>query len=246
MNRFFIPQHWIKGNVVRLEGRYAHQMGHVLRLGPGDSMIVLDNTGHEYDVEMTAIENDYVIGQIKNQRVCKTEPRSQVTLFQSLLKRDKFEWVLQKCTEVGVAEIVPVITRRSLIRTTHLKPEKQERWQTIIREAAEQCTRGRMPVLAAPINFSTSLERVNHYHLGLIAAPKVDCSSLATVVKTVLDANPPRVGLWIGPEGGFDPSEIEEAVGAGAVCVGLGKRILRTETAAVVTCALTLHELGEL
>ncbi len=244
MNRFFIPQTWIDGDRVCLSNGFAHQICHVLRLKPKDQVVVLDNTGAEYVVCLTEVGKHQVGGVIQEQRVCQAEPLVQITLFQSMLKRDKFEWVLQKCTEIGAVRIVPIITERSIVQKTEIKSGKMQRWQGIIREAAEQSGRGRVPELVEPISFSESLNWP--LEIRIMAALEGNQHSIQQSLACA-DSIPRRsLGVWIGPEGGFDPEEVALASSQGVHCVRLGRRILRTETAGVVACALILHELKEL
>ncbi|MCF7973899.1 MAG: 16S rRNA (uracil(1498)-N(3))-methyltransferase [Phycisphaerae bacterium] len=244
MNRFFIPREWIEQDRVRLEDDFAHQISHVLRLKPQDFVVVLDNTGMEYVVRLTWMDNKRTGGEIHERRSCLAEPLAQITLFQSMLKREKFEWVLQKCTEVGVARIVPVITSRSLVQKTEIKPGKMDRWRRIIREAAEQCGRGRVPDLVEPTHLAESFAWP--MDVRLMAALEGDQRSIPESLSQVNATTGPNIGVWIGPEGGFDSEEVAMAAGHGACCVSLGQRTLRTETAAVVACTLILHELKEL
>lgn len=244
MNRFFIPSEWIEGKRVSLHDPYAHQMCHVLRLRPGDWVVVLDNCGREFDVCLTDVGKQLVVGEVRGERVCVAEPKTQVVLFQSMLKRDKFEWVLQKCTEVGVTRIVPVITQRSIVQKISIKSEKRERWQTIVREAAEQCGRGRVPELADPVTLKQSLSV--SLDLRIMASLDGEPVSLHEVMSKANSATGSKIGIWIGPEGGFHPEEVALAEEAGAACVRFGQRVLRTETAAVVASSLILHELKEL
>jgi len=244
MNRFFIPQEWIEPDRVRLEEEFGHQIFHVLRLKPQDRVVVLDNAGMEYVVRLTRVDKKRAIGQIEETRASQAEPSAQITLFQSMLKREKFEWVLQKCTEVGVVRIVPVITTRSLAQKTEIKPGKMIRWKRILREAAEQCGRGKVPELAEPIHLAESLEWP--FDVRLMADLEGDLRSIHESLSRTDSKASPNIGVWIGPEGGFDPGEIDLAKKMDFSCVRLGRRTLRTETAAIVACTLILHELKEL
>ncbi len=244
MNRFFIPQTCIEEDRVRLCNGFAHQICHVLRLKPKDHVVVLDNKGSEYVVCLTDVGKHQVCGDIQERRLCQTEPLAQITLFQSMLKRDKFEWVLQKCTEIGVARIVPIITERSIVQKTEIKSGKMQRWQAIIREAAEQSGRGRVPDLGVPMMFGDSLEW--SLDIRIAGALRGDQCSIQKSLSQVDVTSHPSVGLWIGPEGGWTLEEVESATSVGVHCVKFGQRILRTETAAVVACILILHELKEL
>ena len=116
-NRFFISTSDIKDDHVRLSPEQSHQVQHVLRLEAGDTIVVLDDTGTEYDVTLKTVDKRQTIGQVTNSQPARGEPTAQVTLFQSMLMREKFEWVLQKGTEIGIARFAPVLTARSLVRT---------------------------------------------------------------------------------------------------------------------------------
>ncbi|MCP4449971.1 MAG: 16S rRNA (uracil(1498)-N(3))-methyltransferase [Planctomycetes bacterium] len=244
MNRFFVPPTWIEEDRVRLCDGFAHQICHVLKLHPGDGVVVLDNTGTEYMVRLTHVDKKLAWGEIQERRACPAEPLARVTLFQSLLKRDKFEWVLQKCTEVGVARVVPVITQRTLAQKTEIKPGKMERWRRIMREASEQCARGKVPDLAEPIFLEESLEWL--VDLRLMGALEGNRQSIRESLCHMDSTTGPSIGVWVGPEGGFDSEEVALGNAAGAIRVRLGQRTLRTETAAVVACTLILYELKDL
>lgn len=221
-------------------------MRRVLRMTTGQQVIVLDGTGTAYDVTLQQVTADRVVGQITRQATAQGEPRTYLTLYQSLLKRDKFEWVLQKGTEIGVSRFVPVITRRTLVRdVTSVTPDKEERWRRIILEAAEQSGRGRLPELAEPQQFPAAVsEAAASNQIALIAWEKSTGKDIASALR---DLSPlTHAGLFIGPEGGYDPEEITLAQAEGLVPVTLGSRILRTETAALVGPALVLHELGDM
>jgi 16S rRNA (uracil1498-N3)-methyltransferase len=244
MHRFFVTTSVEPGAAFDLDGPQAHQITKVLRLEPGARIVVLDGQGWEYEVVLREVHAKQVRGEAVTRRAAGGEPRTRVTLFQSLLARDKVEWVLQKATEVGVAEIVPVVTERSLVRETRrFKPERRERWCRILIEAAEQSHRGRVPELSEPVTLAQALDRAETLDRALIACPHTDSPSLAERLSGLPEA--PVLGLFIGPEGGFSPAEIQSAQTQGVLPIGLGRRILRTETAAIVAASLILYECGE-
>jgi 16S rRNA (uracil1498-N3)-methyltransferase len=244
LNRFFVSTSDFEGDRVRLSREQTHQVRHVLRLGPGDTIVVLDDRGAEYEVTLTTVSPKEAVGRVTSTRDAVGEPTVQLTLFQSLLVREKFEWVLQKATEVGVAQFVPVLTERGLVRTQQIDENKLDRWRRIVTEAAEQSHRGRIPKIEPIIPFADVFSRFVGFDRFLIAAP----SQTATLRDTLreIGREAPSIALMIGPEGGFTDEEVALACEKGAVAVGLGPRILRTETAAVVACALVLYELGEM
>ncbi len=243
-NRFFVPTSSFEDELVRLSQEQAHQVRQVLRLGPGDTVVVLDDRGTEYEVMLTAVGPKEAVGRVVSTRPAAGEPKVQLTLFQSLLVREKFEWVLQKATEVGVTQIVPVLTARGLVRTKQIEENKLDRWQRILAEAAEQAHRGRIPRLEPVVPLADVFSRFVGFDRFLIAAPS-ETVNLRQALHG-MERPEPTIALLIGPEGGFTEEEVALAREKGAIAVGLGPRILRTETAAVVACALILYELGEM
>jgi 16S rRNA (uracil1498-N3)-methyltransferase len=243
LHRFFVRPERIQDKEVVL-GEQAHQIRDVLRLEVGERINVLDNEGAEYEVELTEVRKDEARGQVVEKREATGEPGVRITLYQSILLREKFEWVLQKCTEVGVARFVPVFTGRSVVRDSSIKASRFERWRRIIQEAAEQSRRGRLPELAAPVRFEDALEGLDGFDISLIASPEAKGKSLRDCLKGPGTAG--TVAVFVGPEGGFTNDEANKACGNGAIAFSLGKRILRTETAAVVASSVILYEMGEL
>jgi 16S rRNA (uracil1498-N3)-methyltransferase len=244
VNHFFVPASDVEGGRVRLSPEQTHQVHHVLRLKAGDTIVVLDDSGIEYDVTLTAVEPKVVLGQVTSTHPARGEPKVEVALFQSLLTREKFEWVLQKGTEVGVSQFVPVLTQRSLVRVK-VEERRLDRWRRILTEAAEQSHRGRIPKVEPSIPFDEAVSRLRDFDRSIIAAP----GGAAATLRDALQGPPgpaKSVAVMIGPEGGFTEDEVALARDKGAVQVSLGPRTLRTETAAVVVCALVLHELGEM
>jgi 16S rRNA (uracil1498-N3)-methyltransferase len=171
------------------------------------------------------------------------EPAARITLYLALTQREKFEWMLQKCTEVGAAAFVPVISSRSLVQERGDAAKKLERWGRIVREAAEQSQRGIVPEVRAPVKFEAALQDGSSYHLRLIPWEGEQATGLRQALAGLQNISSPTLAVFIGPEGGFSVEEIEAARGAGFQPVTLGRRILRMETAAVVAAALILHEL---
>jgi 16S rRNA (uracil1498-N3)-methyltransferase len=253
MNRFFVSKDSFHGNKVMLSKDQAHQIRDVLRLRPEDQIFVLDNTGWEYKVSLAKVTHEQVVGEILQKLKAPGEPQTQITLYQSLLARDKFEWVLQKCTEVGVTRFAPVITQRTLIRETAIKPEKIDRWQRIITEAAEQSHRGLIPDLSLPVTFEKILPDLRGFERCLIACEPAESGfdpaqrlTLRQALRSDRQTAPGTVAILVGPEGGFTEQEVVAAKESGAIPITLGPRILRTETAAIVAATLILYELSQM
>ena len=232
-----------------LSGEQARQIYQVLRLRPPQTIIVLDNAGWQYDIVLDTVAGDHATGTIAARSPVASEPAARITLYQSMLKKDNFEWILQKGTEVGVARFVPVISQRSIVRQQALKQNKHARWERILSEAAEQSRRGLVPELAEPLSLEEALAAGQESDLALIPWEEETGRSLLDVLRESRagqTAVPRHIALFIGPEGGYAEQEIALARAAGVLPVTLGPRILRAETAAIVAAALLLGELGEM
>lgn len=248
MSRFFIPLETPTADRLAItDPPLIHRMRDVLRLRPGDKVIVFDNSGWEYEVFLEQVEADRVLGQIQQRRLCRNEPRTQVTLYQAVLKGERFEWALQKGTEVGVSAFVPLLSERCIVQDAHqLSRRKLQRWEKIIQAAAEQSQRGRVPALQPLVLFAAACEQV-HRNSGLALIPWEEASTpLRTVLEETGPENPFNVSIFIGPEGGFSEAEVQLARNYGLRPVRLGPRILRAETAGVVATALVLYHYGDL
>lgn len=243
MHHFFVQPAAIKSGKVKFNAETSRQMGRVLRLKPGEKVIVLDNSGEEREVRLEVVSAQLCEGVVTETRNAGGEPSVRITLYLGLTQREKFEWVLQKCTEVGVAAFVPVVTSRSLVQDIRTVQRKANRWQAIIREAAEQCGRGILPVLKEPLLYSQALDAMRLHDLSLVAWEEEKSAGLRQLLRK---AKPGSVGILIGPEGGLTQEEAAQAAQSGVACISLGERILRMETAAVVAAALILHDLGEM
>jgi 16S rRNA (uracil1498-N3)-methyltransferase len=238
MHRFFVTH--IDGEVVRFPEEKARQIRSVLRMQAGDHVMVLDDSGWEFEATLTQVDKRGVMGEVIAKRPSLTEPSIQLTLCQALLKRDNFEWVLQKGTEIGVTRFIPLITERTV---TVFKANKLTRWRHIIMEAAEQSQRGRLPELTLPMKLEDALIQVSAADMGILPWERADTLSIAERVGTEA---PSHLFLFIGPEGGFSAAEVENGRLHNIVPVTLGKRILRAETAAIVAATLALQVTGQL
>jgi len=175
------------------------------------------------------------------------EPGTHLTLYLCLTQREKFEWMLQKCTEVGASRFVPVVSARSLVQEGRDAEKKHLRWQRIVQEAAEQSGRGLLPTVAEPLKYSSALQDAHASHqVSLFMWEGEKQVMLRDVLQTQALSNPARIAILIGPEGGFTLEEVEMARAAGLLPVSLGKRILRMETAALVAASLVLYLMGDM
>ena len=230
MHRFFVDPQQIHGNRVEFTPEIAHQIRRVLRLQNGDNIRVLDNCGAIYEVRLILSTDAAVSGEIQHKAAATGEPRHALTLLIGLTQREKFEWILQKGTEIGVSRFVPFISERSLIQKSEKAEKKSQRWQTILREAAEQSHRGRIPVLEEVCSFSGAIEKAAKVHpVCLIPWEEEQGTSLRAALAGVTEGQ--SLALMIGPEGGFSAAEVQFAASNTFLPVTLGKRILRMETA---------------
>ncbi len=264
-HRFFVPAEWLRSDPIEITGGLAHQIADVLRLRPGEQIVLLDNSGWEYRVELIRVASLQARGILRGKSLATREPRTKITLYQALLKGDHFEYVLQKGTELGVIEFVPLICDRCVVATMSQASAKLARYQRIILEAAEQCGRAKFPALRPAILFRQACEQNAGRGLSLIpwegervqslkgiigeraaSASKEAREGQGSVSRPGLRPRPFSVSLFIGPEGGFCPEEVSWAQRYGIVPVSLGPRILRAETAGLAATAAILYEFGDL
>lgn len=246
MNRFFVARDSLREGRVEFTEEQAHQISRVLRLHVGDELAVLDNGGWIYDVELTVALPSSALGVVRRRHLAPGEPRTKLTLYPALLKSDKLEFVLQKCTELGVSAFVPVLTDRCNVGGS-ASEDKLGRWERIIAESAEQCERGRLPQLFPIAFFSAACDQARG--LSFIACERGQRPSLRTEFATRVDGRGQRpfaMNLFVGPEGGYTDAELEGAVARGIIPIGLGPRILRAETASIVGATLLLAYAGDL
>ena len=228
LHRFLLPSGDVHGQRVTFPSATSRQIERVLRLKAGDRVVVFDGSGSEHVVRLEAVGRT-TSGLVEVTRRNEAEPATWLTLYQGLLKGAKLELVLQKCTEIGVSRIVPVVT----VRAVPAEPStaRFERFESIVREAAEQSGRGRVPEIAAAMSFAEAIRA------ACAAGPTLFCWEEEHAVP-FRDALPATEGMsvsvFVGPEGGFTVEEAGEARRAGANIVTLGRRILRAETAAIV------------
>jgi 16S rRNA (uracil1498-N3)-methyltransferase len=245
-HRFFLSPGAIAGDEVTFDPAMIHQLRNVLRLRPGAKVIVLDDSGLEYEVTLTTLERDTAIGRVRARQMAQTEPRVSLTLYQSTIKGDRFEWVLQKGTELGVSRFVPMSTERAIVRDPKRLEGKRARWERIIRKAAEQSRRGRLPRLSPPAAYAEACRESTETHdlvlLPWVQAPEVGLAAALRAFPSPVNS----IALMVGPEGGFAAKEAALAQECGIRLVTLGPRILRAETAGVVASAIVLSELGEM
>ena len=222
------------------------QLSRVLRLSEGDVIEVLDGSGLVYQAELGALTNGQLAARLLSQAPSSNEPHTLLTLHIALTQREKFEWILQKGTEVGISAFQPFIAARSLVQQEKIPIKKMVRWKEILREAAEQSHRGLIPEIDDPVPFEQSLCKALSSQQFVMAACVGDTfPDLKTILKTVEGAKN-HFHLFIGPEGGFNSKEMSLMIKEGVKPFNLGRRILRMETAAIVASALILFQSGDI
>ncbi|MFI5274156.1 MAG: 16S rRNA (uracil(1498)-N(3))-methyltransferase [Ktedonobacterales bacterium] len=238
------------GATLDLPPELAHQARDVLRLGPGDTLRLLDGAGGEYSATLLAADRKRVSVRLGAREAhSATEPAVRVVLCQGMLKAAKYEVIVQKGTELGIAAFVPLLTERSVAAAAEASDAKRLRWRKIAAEAVEQCGGTRLPALDAPQTLPDALAALPPGAIALIPWEGERSAALrpalaGAVARAGGRAHLAGVWLFIGPEGGFSAAEIALAQHHGALPVTLGPRILRAETAAIVVAALTLDALA--
>lgn len=224
-NRFFVSADTIlKSKFIIKNPGLLHQMTRVLRFKPGEIIQLLDSTGKIYEARVKEINKKAVIGEIINILEKPDTPKYKINLCMALLKKDKFEWVLEKACELGVSEITPMATKHCVKKTEKIP----ERWQVIVKEASEQCGRTTLPRINEVAGFT---EAVAKYSPGIICH--------AASKKSIHDIElAQEINLYIGPEGDFTSDEISLANQNKIEPINLGSNILRAETAAIAAMAI--------
>ena len=238
MHHFFISPDSFKDGQIILRGGQAHQIRDVLRLRAGEEITALDNSGGAFRVVLEKV-GDQVSGSVIERIELESEPHVRIVLCQALLKADKMEWVLQKGTEIGIAEFIPIVTERSV--SHHVSESKEKRWRKILTESSEQARRAKIPLLGDTMGLGDAIEQAKG---SLILVPFEGEHTVK--LSRVLEAHPSKVTIFIGPEGGFTGNEIDQARVAGAQTITLGPRILRSETAGLFTASAILFAFGEI
>ena len=253
MPRFFIDPSAVSGDNVTLTGENARHASYSLRLAPGDRIKVCDQQT-AYLCEMVSFDGETATARILSADPIDTEPPFAARLYQALPKGDKLDTVIQKAVECGVSEIIPFESSRCIVRA---KPEaearKTERRQRIAEEAAKQCGRGVIPTVRPTVTFAEALKAVEGVDLALFCYEGQDVTPLPAILEMAgpaLDTarakgRIPEIAIFVGSEGGFSPDAAAAARTAGCAMTGLGKRILRTETASgfVLSCLIYALEL---
>ena len=245
MHRFYLDSSAIQNNSVYFPNDISSQIKRVLRLRIGDEVIVFNGDGVDYKVILEVVDTKTSIGSVVSTVNSLKEPEIFITLYQALLRPERYEYALQKGVEVGISKFVPFTSERT--EFSDPGDSKITRWKRIIKEASEQSGRSLVPQLSQTIEFSDLITNFNP--VALIPWEEEKEESISSILSD-LNRNQVMKGssidIIIGPVGGFTPEEVSDAVGSGAISVSLGGRILRAETAGIVAAVAVLYEFKDM
>ena len=242
MARFFVEPEQVSEKTINIFGDDVKHIAKVLRLRIDEKITVCDKCGNDYECTIDEISSDRVVARIVSTAKNFAESDIEITLLQGLPKSDKMDLIIQKCVELGVSKIIPVITKRAVSRPTD-GDKKLVRWQKISAEAAKQCGRGIIPEIGKIISFNDALKLVENN--DALSIMPYECESEGKLRDVLKGADKKKVFVFIGPEGGFDEAEVIAACKAGVKTVTLGPRIMRTETAPLAVCSVIMYEIGD-
>ena len=249
MNRFFVSKDSIKGDMVRISGQDYNHISHSLRLQPGDKIIVCYGDGNDYLVKLTEFQNEseIVTGKIIEKKPNQNEPEVKITLAQAIPKNKNMELVAEKCTELGFQSLIPLTTKRTIVKLSGKKKQKRiNRWQRIVNEAAKQSQRGIIPDVKDIHSIENISKMKQDYDLIIIFWTGENNNNLTDIFNNINKNDIENILIVIGPEGGFTKSEVNLIKNkADGYSTNLGPRILRTETAGLAALSIILYEFGE-
>ncbi len=243
MQHFFVIPEQVGETEIYVTGQDVNHMKNVLRMKIGEQVEISDGNKKKYLCEVSAYEEEQAVLRILEIREADTELKSRLYLFQGLPKNDKMELIVQKAVELGAYEVIPVSMKRCVVKLDAKKAAKKvERWNSISESAAKQAGRSIIPKVSDIVSYREALERAEQ--LDVVLVPYELEEGMAETKKLLHQIQPGQsVGIFIGPEGGFEREEVEQAIEAGAHPVTLGRRILRTETAGFTMLSILMFEL---
>ena len=242
MHHFFVDPSSIEEGIVRIVGTDLNHMKNVLRMKPGEEVLISDGTGKDYNCQVKEYGAEEGILVILSENADSRELPSRIWLFQGLPKSDKMELIIQKSVELGANSIIPVNMKRCVVKLEGKDEiKKNERWQKIAESATKQCGRGFIPEVKHLINVKEICNWINEYDVIIVAYENEKENTLKAELKK-LKATDLKIGIVIGPEGGFEESDIKLLKESGAKIVTLGDRILRTETVALNVLSIIMYE----
>ena len=245
MHRFFVEPSQIGEKEIVITGPDVNHIRNVLRMRAGEELLAADGQGSEYRCILRELQDSEIRAEICRKLSGSAELSSRITLFQGLPKSDKMDLILQKCVELGVFRIVPVTTKRTVVKLDAKKEEsRRKRWTAVSESAAKQSGRGIIPEISGVQSFREAVEEAGELDVCLIPYEKAENMARTREILSGIPAGA-SIGVFIGPEGGFEEEEVREAMAAGARPITLGRRILRTETAGMAVLAMLGYLLEE-
>lgn len=248
MPKFFVRDDQINDNKVDIIGEDVNHISNVLRMKVGDEFQVCNSdTTENYNVEIKSFEKEKIICSIINKMKSEAESDINLKIFQGIPKSDKMELIIQKSTELGIKELIPVDMERCVSKISGKDEKKKiDRWQKISEVAAKQSGRDMIPKIHNVIKINDIVKVISDFDMMIVPYEKAEGYSFKDAIEEIkeYDKSNINIGIVIGPEGGFEPSEIVQLREAGAKIVTLGKRILRTETVALAMSSVIMYELG--
>lgn len=247
MYKFFVNENQIENNEIQIIGEDVNHIKNVLRLEIGENIcICIKEREESYKCKILNIDKDYIQCEKLEKILNTTEANTYIHIFQGLPKADKLEFIIEKCTEIGVKEITPVAMKRSIVKLDEKdKAKKLIRWQKIAEVAAKQSKRDTIVKMNNVINFQNIFEKITDYDILLVAYEEETQINLKSVLKNLKNKKNIKIAVLIGPEGGIDETEIKMCKDNNFISVSLGKRILRTETAPLVISSNIIYELED-
>lgn len=245
MPKFFIKSNQIENDKITIIGEDVNHIANVLRKQIDDELNICNiDTSDNFLCQIKKIEKEKIECKIIKTTASKTETNTYITVFQGLPKAEKMEFIIQKCTEIGVKEFVPVQMERCIVKFDSKTANKKiERWEKIAETAAKQSGRDIIPKVENVLNFQNLLNLIKKYDIVLLAYENEHRNTLKNVLKNLKKAENLKIGIIIGPEGGITDAEVKSLEQNGAKTITLGNRILRTETAGIVTSSIIIYEL---
>lgn len=245
MSRFLVHPNNISADLVSLKEKEAHHLKNVLRFCVGDKVVVFDGVGNEYRCQIRSLNKKECLLQILEKLKSPSKKSFVVTLAHTVTRGERFDWVVEKATELGVTSILPFSCERMSVKLNGTQVvKKRERWQRLAEAASKQCGRAQLPEVSQIIKLPELIAQFANYELVLLAYELEVGKTIKTTLRSAIkDKRDLSVLAVVGPEGGFSAAEADQMVRAGAQSVSLGENILRTETAAISMLAMIFYEL---
>lgn len=244
MPKFFVDKNQIDGDIIKIVGEDSHHISRSLRMAVGEKIIVTDTDAMEYDCSLEVFGDGYVLARVEDKYPSASEPKIKIHLYQALPKGEKLDFIIQKSVECGVYDITPFESERCIAKVKgDSEDRKTDRRNKIALEAAKQCGRGIIPKVNPTITFNAMIQSALNSDAVLFCYEGTGTKPLGVVLKDLQETKELNdLSIIIGSEGGFSSAEANSMKDSGALMIGLGKRILRAETAAIMSLSCLVYE----